>query len=294
MRGTLITLFNGQLSLLLFFALTAGLVLLWKDRPFLAGAALSLVALKPNAFLLFVPLLGLWLLIQRQWRVIAGSLSGAGLLLATSLLVRPGWLSSWLAVRGKTEATYRTPTVWGAAYLLAPDVWPAVGLLLTICVTAIVGWLVLRRAQRDPGYVIGLALCASLLVTPYAWAYEHALLLLPVGLLYAAARRRWQAWVVWWTLVCLLPWLLFWAAMQLGGDALSVLVPGTTGMALIALLARGSSLPRSASRREAPAAASRACAAQTGKAESVDEPASHPVTGLPGERQQRAPARDPP
>ncbi|MBN1639736.1 MAG: DUF2029 domain-containing protein [Anaerolineae bacterium] len=185
MRGTLVTLQNGQIGLLTLVALTGFLVLWWRGMPFLAGAALSMVA-KPNAYLLFVPVVGLWLLRHRRWRAIAGAASGAALLFGVSALLRPGWLAAWLTVRAKTEATYRTPTVWGAAYVIAPEPWPVVGLILTPGITAWVDWLALRRAQCDPAYVVGLALCASLAVTPYVWAYEHTLLVLPLTLLYAA------------------------------------------------------------------------------------------------------------
>ncbi len=168
-RGTLLTLHVGQITIVLLSVVTLFLVLMERDQPVPAGMALALTALKPNPFLLLVPLLGLWLLWRKRWRVLLGAALGGGAMLGATWLIQPGWVLEWFAVRGKTAATYRTPTVWGLAHAIWPEVWPVLGLVAAGAVTAIVGWAVFRHAEWGAPEVAALGMAGSLLVTPYAW-----------------------------------------------------------------------------------------------------------------------------
>jgi len=242
LRGTLTTLNNGQITFVLLLVLTLFLVLSRRRKPFLAGFVLAFILFKPTPFTLFAPLVGLWLISRRRWKTLLGGLAGGTALLATSWLLQPGWLFEWLKVRGKTEVTFKTPTIWGVAYELSPAWWPLLGMGMAIALTAALGWLVLAQGGRagrelDETHVVSLALSGSLLVTPYAWAYEHALLLVPLLLLFARLNldRRGCAWLVWGSLTWGLPWLLYWVAIQLDRDTMSFFVPVAVGVAFYAL-----------------------------------------------------------
>jgi hypothetical protein len=243
-RGTLVTLWNGQITVLLLAMLTSFLVLESRGRPFLAGLALALVVLKPNPFLLLAPLAGIWLVARRRWRIVLGGTVGLSALLGTSWLVQPGWLLEWLKVRGKTEATFKMPTIWGVAYELSPGLWPLLGLLAAALLSGGMGWLVLARRDLDAPSVISLALCGSLLITPYAWAYEHALLVLPLTLILARVEPRAMAYGVWLAPVLVLPWLLYLLALKLDRDMASVVVPVLVGTALYLVAHRRRRLAR--------------------------------------------------
>ena len=75
----------------------------------------------------------------------------------------------------------------------------------------------------------------SLLVMPYAWTYEHALLLVPLVLLFARAHVGWIRWSLWGALAIALPWGLYWAATRTDSDVLSALVPAMVGLAYLAV-----------------------------------------------------------
>ena len=272
-RGALITLNNGQITFLLLLALTAFLVLSRRRKPFAAGFVLAFVALKPSPFVLFAPLIGLWLIARRRWKVVLGSLAGGAVLLAASWLVQPGWLFKWLNVRGKTEATFQTPTIWGIAHELSSAWWPLIGMAMAVLLAGGLGWLLLARqgagrvatgtgrmspaptgeGEMDEAHAVSLALIGSLLVTPYAWAYEHVLLLIPLLLLFARLVvdkltvrpgprhlvANMCAWLIWIALVFCLPWLLYWVAVRLDRDTMSFLVPALVGVAFYVLCVRG-------------------------------------------------------
>jgi hypothetical protein len=224
-RGTAVTFLNGQLTILLLFIPVMFLYLLSKRLPFLAGFALACILIKPTAFFLFGPVIGAWLLLQHQWRVIAGGLSGVAGLVLSTWLIQPGWINEWLHVRGKTFVTFQTPTVWGFAYEISQDWWLSLGIGATILITAGLGWVVIRHKEINAFEVTSLALAGSLLVTPYAWAYEHTLLLLPMTLIFSRINHRYAAIFVWLALTLIIPWSLFGIALRRGIDTFSFVVP---------------------------------------------------------------------
>lgn len=229
-RAVLVSMNNGQITFLLFFLLALFLWLVKKERPFLAGIVLSFVVLKPNAFVLFIPAFGLWLLWQKRWQIIAGAAAGGLAMLLISWLVLPGWLFEWLNVTGKTEVTAITPTVWGLAYEIWPEWWAVLGLVFVVVITAVLGLIIFRNKSLAETEVLPLALIASLLVTPYAWVYEHLLLLIPSILIFLGINKRGLAATAWLLLVVALPWGTFWLAENRASDTFTALVPLFIGL----------------------------------------------------------------
>lgn len=229
-RAVLVSMNNGQITFLLFFILALFLWVVRRERPFLAGFVLSFVIIKPNPFILFVPAFGLWLLWQKRWHIVAGAATGGLGMLLISWLVLPGWLFEWLNVTGKTEVTAITPTVWGLAYEILPVGWSVLGLLFVLLVTAVLGLIIFRNPFLTETQVMPLVLIASLLTTPYAWVYEHLLLLIPAILLFLAIKQRGLAALVWLLLVFVLPWGTFWLAENRASDTFTAVVPLIVGL----------------------------------------------------------------
>jgi hypothetical protein len=237
-RGVVVTFTNGQLSLFLLFIIGFFLFLFKQEKLFLAGFALALLLLKPSPFILFIPLVGLWLIVHRNWKVIFGGLTGFIALFVPSWLVQPGWLFEWLAVRSKTAVTFHTPTVWGLAYNITSEWWVLLGLCITVLLTAGLGWLIVSRREVSVIEISILALSGSLFVTPYIWAYDHALLLLPLAFLFLELKRGWMKYAIWFFLSTFLPWLLFVLALKKGNDALSSMLPLIIGSLCLFLIFR--------------------------------------------------------
>ena len=229
-RAVLVSMNNGQITFLLFFVLALFLWLVRGKRPFLAGIALSFIIIKPNAFVLFVPAFGLWLLWQRRWQIIAGAATGGLAMLLISWLVLPGWLSEWLNVTGKTEVTAITPTVWGLAYEILPEWWAALGFVFVVMVTAVLGLIIFRNTNLTETEVMPLTLIGSLLITPYAWVYEHLLLLIPATLVFLITRKRGAAALAWLLLAFIMPWGTLWLADSRKSDTFTATVPLITGI----------------------------------------------------------------
>ena len=223
--ATVLVVHTGQITYLLLAIPVTYLVLRRRGNDFAAGFLLPLLALKPNPFILFVPLVGLWLLWQRRWRTVAGAAAGGLLLLAVGELVLPGWLPQWMAVRSKTEVVSITPTVWGLAAELLPGWWLPLGMVFVIAVTALTGWYIFSHRDLDDATVMSLAMAASLLITPYTWAYEQALLFLPWMWLVVRAQNWRRAFALWLGVVWIFPWLVYGIAMLRVKDTMGFLVP---------------------------------------------------------------------
>lgn len=232
-RGTLVTLHNGQITIFLLAFITLFLVLMKRNYPIIAGFILGFIILKPNPFIFFAPLVALWLLFHKRWRVIAGGLTSVAILLAISWMVIPGWLFSWQTVREKTGNSIRSfimPTLWGSAAEISVQWAPLLGSLFVVGLTIALAWYVFRHKELEISEVISLAIVSSLLITPYAWAYEHVLLLIPLTLLFTRLKQRWLAELIWIGLVFTLPWILYRAGEEFGRGTIEVLVPMLTAL----------------------------------------------------------------
>ena len=120
------------------------------------------------------------------------------------------------------------------SFRISPLWWPAVGLLLAVGLTFVFGWVVFTNRRLEEMHVVSLALSGSLLITPYVWAYDHALLLVPLVLLLAVSRHPHR----WWLgalLIWGVPWLAYGIAAQIDLDAVSAVVPAAAGVAFYVL-----------------------------------------------------------
>jgi hypothetical protein len=182
----------GQNSLLVWVLVLAALQLA-ADRRFAAsGALLALALLKPQLVWLFA--LGTAALAWRQGSLRAflgtGALTLVGLA-ALSALVAPDSFADLLSLRP------RTWNYWGSTVALPPLLaWvsgaEALGVLLYLPAALLGSAAVVRlwasRAPVNLPTVASLTACATLVLTPYSYAYDAVLLGLP--LLWIAAHLR--------------------------------------------------------------------------------------------------------
>ncbi|HEX2619806.1 MAG TPA: glycosyltransferase family 87 protein, partial [Phototrophicaceae bacterium] len=85
----------GQVSHLVYFLQVLALWALVKNRDRLAGFALACSTFKPQMGVLFVPLLLLWALSQRRWRLIVAFSVTLLILIAASFLLQPDWVQGF-------------------------------------------------------------------------------------------------------------------------------------------------------------------------------------------------------
>lgn len=161
------------------FHLTGALALAaaWHERsPWRSLAAATLGALaKPHLFVFALPALA------RRRTAIAGVLIAVIMLAAT--IAYPHWVTSWSTYVAPVRLPDppRNPTLLG----LAGELAGAAAVPVAALATAAAAGLVLARHGSLPAW-----LAVSILAAPYAWSYDHLLLLVPLALTAGSAPPR--------------------------------------------------------------------------------------------------------
>jgi hypothetical protein len=180
----LICLTMGQTAL--FALLGLALFLRWHgSRPFLAGAALWLCALKPHLFLPFAAALAAWVLVSpvfsRAWKVPAGAAAALALSSAVASLIDPhAWLDYIRLMRSPAVENEFIPCLSSALRQWIDQLFDVQAAWLQYLPTALCClWALVyfwrRRATWDWKTHGSLLMLVSLVAAPYCWFYDQCL-----------------------------------------------------------------------------------------------------------------------
>lgn len=186
----LICLTMGQTALPALLGLTLFLRF-HKDRPFSAGVALWLCALKPHLFLPFGTALIAWIAFSRAWKLLAGAAAALAASSALAFAIAPhAWTDYAQMMRSPLVESEFIPCLADA---LRHWVWPRITWTQYVPAAAACVWALLyfwRRRARWNWVTNGSPLMmVSILLAPYAWLYDQCLVL-PALLDAAFATRR--------------------------------------------------------------------------------------------------------
>ncbi len=175
----------GQIVMLVVAAVALCWWLLRKNRPWLAGLALSIMLLKPQAAVL-VPVV---LLLGGYWRTVVAMAAVAAPIAGLSLAAMgASGLSMWWYA--SSVVVYRVPgeTLHGVSWVVRSQgpalTITAVALLLTL----VAAW---RCRHRDPTLAIAVGLAGSVLVSPYVQVYDLTALVLSAWLVLRLNPPNW-------------------------------------------------------------------------------------------------------
>lgn len=191
----------GQISLLFLFSILLFLYFL-ESRPWLAGASLIPLTLKPHLFLPFAVALLLWIVSRRAYGVLVGFAVALGVSLAAVFYLDPSaWPQYVQMMKSQNLIADFVPTLSETMQrLIAPQlVW--LRFLPEAAACAWAAWYFrARRTQwdwMDQGMV---TLLVSCLCVPYGFFFDECILLpaLLVGMLRArrSGRSLWPLWIV--------------------------------------------------------------------------------------------------
>jgi hypothetical protein len=192
---------NGFLTAAIFGLGTA----LLETQPFLAGAILGLLVIKPQLALL----LPVAVIAARNWKAVAGAIISASALLLAALLAFGGetYAAFFAYLPTQTHQVTTGVPLYKLASVCAALLFFGVPLPIALAVQAMVAlaaatatWIAWSR--RLPTRVPLLA-AATLLAPPYLFGYDSLLLMLPLGWLIRHQRQPWTVAAIF--LLCLLP-----------------------------------------------------------------------------------------
>lgn len=164
---------GGQDTPFLLLSVGASILLNRGQRPFAAGVALSLCLLKFHLFL-FVPV---FLVLKRQWAVLAGGICGSTALFAVGMLVNgPQSTILWLNVLRDpwiNASAAVMPNIHGLTSILGAGAWLDGVLILLV----VLGFLWVARRTDNYEYLFALSLVCGLLVSYHSSVVDDLLLL---------------------------------------------------------------------------------------------------------------------
>ncbi len=171
-----IALIMGQTSLLA----VAGLCLFLRyhqSRPFAAGLALWLCALKPHLFLPVGAVLVVWIVLTRAWKIVAGAAASLAVTSAVATLIAPhAWADYLGLMRSPSVMNDYIPCLGDAIHhwLWPHTPWTRYLPAAAACLWAL--WYFWPR-RRSWNWVSdgGLLMLVSLLAAPYCWLYDQCL-----------------------------------------------------------------------------------------------------------------------
>jgi hypothetical protein len=169
---------GGQTALFPLLGLV--LFLRWhRERPFAAGAALWLCALKPHLFVPFGVALVLWIVVTRGWRILAGAGTALGLTSAVATALDPGvWHQYAVMMRNAGIANEFIPCL---AVALRFSVSRQAMWIEYVPATAACVWAAhlfwQRRASWQWSTDGAVLMLVSVMVAPYAWPTDEAMLI---------------------------------------------------------------------------------------------------------------------
>jgi hypothetical protein len=173
----------GQVTILILIAFWLGWLALERGRPYLAGTAFGLLALKPQ---FGIPLAAI-VLACGEWRMLAGALSSVALQIAAIALalgsaVFATFVSSLQITLTHAEALEPKPFMSHSLRAVTRLLPNGIGLPLWLTLSAIVLWYTVRvwKSEAPVRVRLGVVMLASLLVNPHVIVYDVTLLALPL------------------------------------------------------------------------------------------------------------------
>lgn len=177
--GTALAIFGAQTTILVLAAVTGGMLLVHKGRPYVAGGVLGLLWFKPQFAL---PILLLVLVAGHRATAVIGLAGAAVWWVASAMVFGTDWLGVWLRdIVAFVDAGNRAGNVdqtislveWLRAVLPVP-----VNDVVAVAVALGLGTLFAIQAHRrpDPGVLLPLVCSAMVVTALHALQYELALL----------------------------------------------------------------------------------------------------------------------
>ncbi len=213
-------LINGNASILVSLFIASALLSIRQKQDVAAGVFLALSTIKPQAVVLLLPLVLIWALSCRRYRIIASTLACLAALILLATLIEPAWISQNIeqVVAYPDYTRAGTPSAIFENWLPATGRW--LGLALTVILTLLLLWQWRIAWKRDAVVLVPIAIF-TLAVTNLigiTTAASNYIALLPGLILLMAYWRRdggpfpdWPA-VMTMALLFVGLWFLFWTS----------------------------------------------------------------------------------
>jgi len=215
----------GQFAIVVFVFIALALWAVKEGKDISAGLCLALSTVKPQMVFLLIPLMLLWAICHRRWRVVGSFTISMAVLVLSSLLLVPTWVADFFTWMSKYPSyTAIGSPIWTLTHYFFPQLGTPVEIVISLLV---LGYLLYTWRGAVDGswlefdWVVAVTLVVTNLIALRTATTNYVVLLMPIFIVFKTLDKRFQRrGAILITLVELLLlvgfWLLF--AITVAGD----------------------------------------------------------------------------
>jgi hypothetical protein len=194
------SLFEGQINILMFFALVGFLYFQTRKQDFLSGLWAIFLTIKPNTIYLVLLALVLWVFIDRKWKFVLGALTGIIVLVLLTFLLNQHIFAQYLVyMREIRPGDVLNTSFYGwISHLTGKDNQLAFYLPVLVGLVFFAMYGSSRHFRWSWKMNLPVLIMISLITTPYAWVHDEVLFIFPLlqaaGLLLAMDGKKVFKW----------------------------------------------------------------------------------------------------
>ncbi|MFB0534012.1 MAG: glycosyltransferase family 87 protein [Anaerolineae bacterium] len=186
----------GQFAIVVFAFITLALWAVKESKDILAGACLALSTIKPQMVFLLIPLLLLWAIYHRRWRLVGGFVMSMIVLVLSSLLLVPTWPADFLAwmVKYPSYTAIGSP-IWTLTHYFFPQLGTPVEIVISLLVLGhlLYAWRgAVRGSWLEFDWVVAMTLIVTNLIALRTATTNYVVLLMPIFIVFKTLDKRFQ------------------------------------------------------------------------------------------------------
>jgi hypothetical protein len=186
----------GQFAIVVFALIALALWAVKESRDILAGLCLALSTIKPQMVFLLIPLLLLWAIYHRHWRLVGSFVLSMALLVFSSFLLVPTWPADFLAwiIKYPGYTAVGSP-IWTLTHYFFPQLGTPVEIVISLLV---LGYLLytwrgaVNGSWLEFDWVVAMTLIVTNLVALRTATTNYVVLLMPTFIVFKTLEQRFQ------------------------------------------------------------------------------------------------------
>jgi hypothetical protein len=188
----------GQFAIVVFVFIALALWAIEESKDILAGVCLALSTIKPQMVFLLIPLLLLWAIYHRRWRVVGSFTVSMTVLVFSSLLLVPTWIADFFTWMSKYPSyTAIGSPIWTLTHSFFPQLGTPVEIVISLLVLGhlLYNWRgALNGSWLEFDWIVAMTLIVTNLIALRTATTNYVVLLIPTFLVFKTLDKRFQQW----------------------------------------------------------------------------------------------------
>jgi hypothetical protein len=186
----------GQFAIVVFAFVALALWAVKESKDILAGLWLALSTIKPQMVFLLIPLLLLWAIYHRRWRLVGSFIVSMTVLVLSSLLLVPTWISdffTWMS-RYPSYTAIGSP-IWTLTHYFFPQLGTPAETVISLLVLGhlLYTWRgAANRSWLEFDWVVAMTLIVTNLIALRTATTNYVVLLMPTFIVFKTLDKRFQ------------------------------------------------------------------------------------------------------